>query len=231
MTLPTQDHDLLWRRQTAVGRPAAVLLVGAPLVMAAGRVLLVPYDHQDWNGVLDAMAAHRGRSDGGWLLAVAASGLLSLTAALLSRRLHVSGRTGAAAFAAFAAVTTALGWAGCAGFATAALLVSVMAGAPDRPGQLQVMANFNDGPGNVVFLLALTGALGYAVLAYGLGRSETVSVGAAVLIGLGGSTTLLTMPGPVTPFLVLAAMLLTVGHALTLQPGRPATSSHDRTRP
>lgn len=162
MTLPTQDHDLLRRRQTALGRPAAVLLVGAPLVMAAGRVLLVPYDHQDWNGVLDAMAAHRGRSDGGWLLAVAASGLLSLTAALLSRRLHDSGRTGAAAFAAFAAVTTALGWAGCAGFATAALLVSVMAGAPDRPGQLQVMANFNDGPGNVVFLLALTGALGYA---------------------------------------------------------------------
>jgi len=159
MTLPTQDHDLLRRRQTALGRPAAVLLVGAPLVMAAGRVLLVPYDHQDWNGVLDAMAAHRGRSDGGWLLAVAASGLLSLTAALLSRRLHDSGRTGAAAFA---AVTTALGWAGCAGFATAALLVSVMAGAPDRPGQLQVMANFHDGPGNVVFLLALTGALGYA---------------------------------------------------------------------
>lgn len=222
MTLLTPDRQLRQPDPARRRRPTAVLLVGAPLVMVAGRVLLVPYDHQDWNGMLDAMAAHRGRSDTGWLLAVAASGLLGLTATLLARRLHDIGwhRT-----AGFGAITTALGWAGCAGIATTALLVSGLAGSPDRPGQVNAMSEFNNGSSNIVYVMCLAGAVGYLVLSYGLGRSGSVSSGAAILIGLGGATTLLTMPGPVSPFLVLASLLLTAGHVLALQPGRALPST------
>lgn len=200
--------------QEGFTRSAAVLLIGAPLLMALGRVLLVPFDDQNWNKVLNQMAAHQGRSDTGWLLAMAASGLLATTATVLARQLRLAGRGRAAAFV---VVSTALGWAGSAAMAAGGLSMSVAAKAPDRAVQIQVLKDFNSGHSAFIFLACVVAAVGYVVLAVGLARAGVTSKGAAVLVGLGGASTLLTMPGPLTPLLVLTAVLLAAGHALVLR--------------
>ena len=196
-------------------RGVVVLLIGAPLLMAVARVLLVPFDDQDWDGVLTSMANHQGRSDAGWLMAMAASGLLAVTAVILARRLGDAGRTRAAMFA---TVTTAIGWAACAAICLGGLYLSVAATAPDRDVQVQLQKDFNSGASSgFVFLMALVGVIGYAVLAFGLARARVITKGAAVLIGLGGAGTIATMAGPLTPLLVLTALLLAAGHALTVR--------------
>jgi hypothetical protein len=204
---------------TGVSRTGAALLIVAPLLMALGRVLLVPFEDDDWNAVLTDMAAHRGRSDAGWLLALAASGLLAITAAILAAQL----RTRRQKSAVFALVTTALGWAGTAAICGGAHLMSAMAKATDRDAQVQIIKEFNDGTATgMVFLVSVIAAVGYVVLAVGLARAQVTSKGAAVLIGLGGVTTLLTMAGPLTPLLVATALLLAAGHGLALRTlGRP----------
>jgi hypothetical protein len=205
------NHDA----STGVGRAGRVLLIAAPLVMALGRALLVPLDDQEWDQTMSDMAAHQGRSDSGWLLAIASSGLLALCAAILAHRLQLARRTRSAVFV---VVSTALGWAGCAAIGGGSLLLSAAADAPDRAAQVQILEDFNDGASTgVVFLLALTAAIGYVVLAVGLARANLVSKGAAVLIGLGGATTIATMPGPLTPLLVATALVLAAGHGLALR--------------
>ena len=155
-------------RAERLTRGVVVLLIGAPLLMAVGRVLLVPFDDEDWDAVLTSMANHQGRSDAGWLIAMAASGLLAVTAVILAHRLGVTGRTRAAMFA---TVTTAIGWASCAAICLGGLYLSVAATAPDRAVQVQLQKDFNSGASTgFVFLMALLGVIGYAVLAFGLAR-------------------------------------------------------------
>lgn len=195
-----------------VSAATRAFLIGAPLAMAIGRVLLVPLDDQNWDSVLTSMANHRGRSDAGWLLALAASGLLGATAVMLAQRLSVTGRTRAAWFA---GITAAMGWACTAAVCAGSLFMAEMANAPDRAVQIQLLKDFNHSlTMGVMFLLTLLAGAGYVVLAVGLARSGLVTKGAAVLVGLGGLTTLVTMAGPVTVLLVLTALLLAVGHAL-----------------
>jgi len=178
---------------------AAVLLVGAPVVMVLGRLLLVPFDDQGWDGVLTQAAAHQNSSDAGWLLAIAASGLLGAATLSLANVLRLAGRTKAAVFA---TVATALGWAGAAGISTGGLLLSYQGKAPDRAVQVQLLKDFNAGHSAFVFLLCVLAAVGYVVLAVGLA------------IALGGAGTLLTGPGPLKPLLVFAALVLLAGHVL-----------------
>ena len=68
---------------TRDGTGVTALLIGAPLLMAVGRMLLVPIDDQDWDAVMTSMARHEARSDSGWLIAIAACGLLAVTAVLI----------------------------------------------------------------------------------------------------------------------------------------------------
>lgn len=200
--------------ETGRGDGTTALLVGAPLVMAVGRALLVPMDDEDWDGVMTSMAEHQGRSDAGWLLALAASGLLAVTAVLLARRVDRAGRGRTALLV---TVSTAIGWAGCAAICLGGLYLSVAADALDRTAQVAVQEAFNDGSSGFVFLLCLAAAVGYVVLAVSLARAKVVPVGVAVLIGLGGAATLLTMAGPLTVLLVVAALLLAAGHALAVR--------------
>jgi hypothetical protein len=193
---------------------AAALLIGAPLLMAVGRLLLVPFDDQGWDAVLSAAAAHQNRSGTGWFIAMAASGLLGAAALSLAKLLHLAGRTKSAAFA---AVTTALGWAGSAGICTGGLLLSYQGKARDRAVQVKLLQDFNAGQGTLVFLLCVLAAVGYVVLAVGLARSGLVGKGVAVLVGLGGVGTLMTMPGPLKPLLVFAALVLLAGQALVVR--------------
>ena len=88
-----------------------VLLIGAPLLMALARLLLVPFDDQDWDKTMTDMAAHAGRSNAGWFLAMVASGLLAVTGVVLAQRLQMIGR---ARSAMVSMLTIAVGWAGCA---------------------------------------------------------------------------------------------------------------------
>ncbi len=201
--------------QPMVGWPGTTgLLIGAPLLMAVGRGLLVPFDDQDWDGTLTEMAEHQGRSDAGWLLAMAASGLLTLTAVFLARRLLVAGRRRSASFA---IVATALGWAGTAGICVGGLFLSEAALAPDRAAQVMIQEQFNDGNSGYVFLMCLFGVVGYLVLAVSLARAGVLSTGAAVLLFVGAAGTLATMGGPLTPLLVVAALVLAAAHGLALR--------------
>jgi hypothetical protein len=193
---------------------AIALLIGAPLLMVVGRLLLVPFDDQGWDAVLSAAAAHQNRSGTGWFIAMAASGLLGAAALSLAKLLHLAGRTKAAAIA---AVTIALGWAGSAGICTGGLLLSYQGKAPDRAVQVKLLHDFNAGQGSLVFLLCVLAAVGYVVLAVGLARSELVGKGVAALVGLGGVGTLMTMPGPLKPLLVFAALVLLAGQALVVR--------------
>lgn len=193
---------------------AAAILVGAPLLMAVGRLLLVPFDDQGWDAVLTQAAAHQNRSGTGWFLAMAASGLLGAAALSLAKLLHLAGRTKAAAFA---AVTTALGWAGSAGICTGGLLLSYQGSASDRKVQVKLLNDFNAGQGTLVFLLCVVAAVGYVVLAVGLARSGVVGKGVAILVALGGVGTLMTMPGPLKLLLVFAALVLLAGQVLVVR--------------
>ena len=179
------------------------LLIGVPLIMAVGRALLIPLDDQDWDGVMTSMAAHQGRSDTGWLLALAASGLLGVTAVILAGRLRAVGK---ARMAMFVTVTTAVGWAATAATCLNGLYLSVAATAPDRAAQVQLQQEFNEAASTGVgFLMVAVAAVGYIVLAVGLARSALTTRGAAILIAVGGAATLLTMAGPLKLLLVLTA--------------------------
>jgi hypothetical protein len=182
--------------------------------MAVGRLLLVPFDDQGWDAVLTQAAAHQNRSGTGWFIAMAASGLLGAAALSLAKLLHLAGRTKSAAFA---AVTTALGWAGSAGICTGGLLLSYQGTASDREVQVKLLNDFNAGQGTLVFLLCVLAAVGYVVLAVGLARSGVVGKGVAILVALGGVGTLLTMPGPLKALLVFAALVLLAGQALVVR--------------
>lgn len=205
-------HDRTTRPGLA---PTAVaLLIGAPVLMAVGRLLLVPFNDQGWDAVLTQAAAHQNRSDTGWLVAMAASGLLGAAALSLAKLLHGAGRSKSAAFA---AVATALGWAGSAGICTGGLLLSYQGKAPDRAVQVRLLHDFNAGPSALVFMMCVLAAIGYVVLAVGLARTGVVAKGVAVLVGSGGVGTLMTMPGPLKPLLVFAALVLLAGQALVVR--------------
>jgi hypothetical protein len=134
------------------------LLIGAPLLMALGRALLVPIDDQDWSGVMSSMAANQARSDAGWLLAIAAAGLLAVTAVILAGRLRLAGKGRTAMFA---TVSTAIGWAATAAVCFGGLFLSETAKAPDRAAQIALQENFNSGISiGFVFLMIVMGMIG-----------------------------------------------------------------------
>lgn len=210
-TTLTEDRTA---RPTLTWPGTTALLIGAPLLMAVGRALLVPFDDQDWDGMFTKMAEHQGRSDAGWLLALASCGLLVLTTVLLARRLLLVGKP---RLATLSAVATAVGWAGTAGICVGGLFLSEAALAPDRAAQVTLQERFNDGNSSYVFLMCLLGVVGYLVLSVSLARAGAVSKGVAVLLFVGGAGTLATMAGPLTPLLVAAALVLTTAHVLALR--------------
>jgi hypothetical protein len=200
--------------RSGINRVSAGFLLGGPVLMVIGRLLLVPMDDQKWDATLTQAAAHQGRSDAGWILAMAAAGLLGASALALAALLRGAAWPKAAAVA---AITTAAGWAGCAGICTAGMMLSYQGKAPDRAVQVQLLKDLNAGHTGFIFLLCVVAAVGYVVLSVALARAHVIGKTAAVLIGLGGAGTLLTMPGPMKPLLVLTALLLLAGHVLVVR--------------
>jgi hypothetical protein len=83
--------------------------------------------------------------------------------------------------------------------------------------QVQLLKDVNAGHTAFIFLLCVLAAVGYVVLAIGLARAHIINKTAAVLVGLGGAGTLLTMPGPMKPLLVLTALLLLAAQVLVIR--------------
>jgi hypothetical protein len=77
-------------------------------------------------------------------------------------------------------------------------------------------------------LLNLLGALGFIALAVGIFRSRVVPRAAAILVGFGGLTTLVTAEGPIRPLLATAAGILLIDLAwiaVAIAPSRaPSTN-------
>lgn len=220
----TQEQLMEASPSRALSPTMVTVLILGPVLMLVGRVLAVPYDDQDWDGVLTQAAEHQMRSDTGWLLALAACGLLSSSAGALAQVLTDVGRGSSAAIA---RITTSLGWAGAAGISVAGLIFSVMGSARDRAGQVQVLRELNAGSTQYVFLLCVVAAVGYAVLAVGLKRAGVLSRTGAVLLGLGGAGTLLCVPGPVAALAGAFALLLLSGHVLAIRGTGVAAGSSD----
>ena len=199
-------------RNRGFSRPETAVLLAAPVVLILGRSLLVPFDDQQWGAMFATMAEHPTRNAIGWSLALFAAGLLAAAGLVLLRLVADQPR-----LAVPAAVGIVTGWAGTAAIASGGLVMGDMAKSPDRDAMVAVLTGFNEGNGNTVFLLVLTGVLGNILLAVALARSGRTSRGTAILFGVGAVGSLVAAPGPARPVALLAALLLLAAHLLVVR--------------
>lgn len=195
---------------------ARVALISGSLLMVLGRCLLVPLgDSTNWNDTLDTIASRAGISTTGWLLAMLASALLAYGSATYAFVLD------SASYRRVANVITpiiSIAWTACAAVCVSGIMMTVAAGESDRTRMIELQETFNSYPAiMIVFLVMLLGAASYVVLGVMLARARVMSRGAIALIAFGGLLTLPTMPGPVQPLLIAAAIILAAGHILALR--------------
>lgn len=206
-------------RAPGLHRHEVALLVTAPVVLALGRLILVPFDDQEWNRMLSDMAAHHFRNAVGWSMALIAAALLTAAGLALVRLVPDRPRLTVPAL-----LGVTLGWTGTAAVASAGLAMGNMADSPERDAMVAVLTNFNEGTGNTIFLVVLAGVVGNILLAVALARSGIASRGTAVLLGLGAVLSLIGAPGPAKPIAVTGALLLIGAHLLILRsPSQRAT--------
>lgn len=199
-------------RPPTLSRAEVTLVTLTPVVLLVGRLMLVPFDDQDWNRMLSDMATHRSRNAIGWSLTLVAAALL-VPAGLALVRL-VPGRP---RLTVPALLGIALGWVGTAAVASGGLVMGAMADSPDRGAMVTVLTRFNEGSGNTIFVLVLAGVIGSVLLAIALARSDVASPGTAVLLGVGSVFSLVGAPGPLKPIAVSGAVLLLGAHLLLLR--------------
>ena len=185
-----------------------IALVTAPLVVLAARLVLVPYwDEADV--YIREVADHPGRSDLGASLVIVGAMLLVGSVLVLARLVAVDHPR--------IAVTGAiLGVVGCVGMACVSM-AALVAGQMVRLGDTVASVELWDRVWNSDKLWPIMtvhlGALGFIVLAVGLFRAGAVPRAAAVLVGLGGATTMTTAAGPIRPLLITAAAIALIGFA------------------
>lgn len=208
------------QRAANLSRTEIALLATAPVVLALGRLILVPFDDQEWNRMLSDMAANHSRNAVGWSLALIAAALLTAAGLALVRLVPDRPRLTVPAL-----IGVTLGWAGTAAVASGGLVMGDMANSPDREAMVAVLTNFNEGNGNTIFFVVLAGVVGNILLAVALARSGIVSRGTAVLLGLGAVLSLVGAPGPFKPFAVTGALLLIGAHLLIIR-GQSQRGTH-----
>jgi len=199
-------------RAPGLHRHEVVLLATAPVVLALGRLILVPFDDQEWNRMLSDMAANHSRNAVGWSMALIAAALLTAAGLALVRLVPDRPRLTVPAL-----LGVALGWTGTSAVASGGLVMGDMSNSPERDAMVAVLTNFNEGNGNTIFFLVLAGVVGNILLAVALARSGIASRGTAVLLGLGAVVSLIGAPGPVKPIAVTGAVLLIGAHLLILR--------------
>jgi len=199
-------------RTPGLRRTEVVLLLSAPLVLALGRLILVPFDDQEWDRMLSDMALNHTRNSIGWSLALVAAALLTVAGLALVRLIPDRPRLTVPAM-----VGVALGWVGTAAVASGGLVMGDMANSPERAAMVGVLTGFNEGNGNTIFFVVLAGVLGNVLLVTALARSGVASRGAAALLGVGAVASLIGAPGPFKPIAVSGAVLLLLAHLLILR--------------
>jgi len=212
MLKPSASSIVTPERAPDLRRTEIVLLATAPVVLALGRLVLVPFDDQEWNRMLGDMAANHSRNAIGWSLTLIAAALLTAAGLALVRLVPDRPRLTVPAL-----VGVALGWAGTAAVASGGLVMGDMADSPEREAMVAVLTNFNEGNGNTIFFLVLAGVVGNILLAVALARGGVASRGTAVLLGIGAVLSLVGAPGPFKPFAVTGAILLIGAHLLILR--------------
>lgn len=194
------------RRAAALTRTQAACLLAAPIVLIAARAVTTPFrDKGDTAGYLAAIANNHATSNVGAVLGII--GALLLIPALIGLG-RIAGER-----------MPRLAWLG-AGLATiGAVALTIVAMLAIIGGQVAQFASpadrvdvwnkiLNSGAGAAVGqLMLVSGVIGMVLLAVGLFRSGPVHPAAAVLLGIGGATTMLTAPGPVRVVLIAAAAL------------------------
>ena len=205
-------------RGPGLRRTDVVLLTTAPLVLALGRLLLVPFDDQEWDRMLSDMAANPTRSAIGWGLALVAAALLTVAGVALVRLVPDRPRLTVPAL-----VGVALGWTGTAAVAAIGLVMGEMASSPERNAMVRVLTDMNEGTGNIVFILVLAGVLGNVLLAIALTRGGIATRGTGVLLAVGAVASLVGAPGPFKPIAVSGAVLLMGAYLLLLRAGLSPT--------
>src|SRR6202158_4847234 len=191
-------------------RTQQACLIAGPAVLIVARILITPFrDKGETAGYLTAIAKTRTISDVGAVLGIL--GALLLIPAFVGLGRVVSERM------------PRLGWLGVGLAVVGSVAISIIAmlaiiGAQigqigSTGSQVEVWNKaFSSGPGSAVGQLMLAcGAAGSILLAVGLYRSGVVRHAAAVLVGIGGATTMFTAPGPVRVVLIAAAALALAG--------------------
>jgi hypothetical protein len=199
-------------RAPGLRRSEVVLLATAPVVLALARLILVPFDDQEWNRMLGDMAANHSRNAVGWSLALIAAALLIPAGLALVRVVPHQPRLTVPAL-----LGVTLGWTGTAAIASGGLIMGDMADSPEREAMVAVLTNFNEGNGNTIFFLVLAGVVGNILLAVALARGGIASRGTAVLLAVGAVVSLVGAPGPVKPIAVTGAVLLVGANLLILR--------------
>jgi hypothetical protein len=207
-------HDPI-HTATTITRTQAACLVAAPAVLIVARALMTPFRDQDeTSGYLTAIAKDHATSDIGAVLVIV--GTLLLIPAFIAL-----GRIARDRMPKLAWVGVGLAIIGSVAMTMVATLALVGAqiarfATPDTRVDLWKKI-FNTGTGSAVGqLLLLAGVIGCVLLAIGLYRSGVVPHAAAVLVGLGGTTTMITTGGPVRVVLVAAATLTLAGFSWVL---------------
>ena len=158
----------------------------------------------------DREHTYPGRSDLGAHL-ILLSALLLIPAAIA-----LAGLVGARhrRLALFGGTLAVAGAVGLAATAVASLIAGQMSRVDNRGAMVELEDRILSEPPMQVFpLLLAAGAVGSVALAVGLYRSRAVPRPAAVIVGLGGATTMLTAAGPVRAAVVAASVLALAGFA------------------
>lgn len=183
-------------------------LVAAPVVAIVARFVWVPMDDDDMTQYMVELAKDPARANVGALLMMLSA--LLLVPAILELAAIVRHRR--PALARVAAAMTITGAFGMAALCTVTLIATQLARQPDQAAMAALWEEaLNSTSGEFVFLAVLVGVVGFFVLSVGLYRSGDVPKPAAVLVGIGGATTLFTSGGPMRPLLITAAALALVG--------------------
>lgn len=188
-------------------RPNPLWFVAAPITGLVARSIWTPLDDEEPARYLSDLAGNELAGVGALLMF--ASAVLLIPAAFALASVLREGKRRLARTAVGMIVT---GAAGMASFGVLGLIAAQIAEHPDRTTMLSLWEQImDDAGGAVLFLAVIAGVIGFVVLAVGLFRSHAVPGAAAVLVGLGGATTLFTTGGPMRPLLLAASALALAG--------------------
>ena len=190
------------------------VLVAAPVVALAARLLITPWyqddaDQPDNARLLTDVAASATANDIGAVLTLV-SGMLYLTAAVVLG-LWVRSRMTRTATAGL--VLASIGGFGLVAFADQLMMIGQAARLEEHRGAMIALleASYDSPQAGISYLLLIMGALGWVLLGVVLYRSRAVPRAAAVIAAVGGAGVMVTAPGPAVSFIAGAAVVSLVG--------------------